>query len=222
MLNQRLTQQQLLILRQTALQHQQQQLQQQKQQQQQQVSLPTSGSQPQHQIQLQRQVTSQNNQTQPVHLTAQVQTTQATPQTQPTLQLPAKIQIPGIEQLRPTIALSTQRVQGALVRAGLPGRSMQTEEVLALLRQQQALRVAMQTKLAQQQQQQQQLAQQTHQIPQPKLSETLAMTSVTQQVHKQPSIVTPVESVKPPEQLSVDASQLKVELIERSQNPKQI
>ena len=211
-------------MRQTALQHQQQQLQQQKQQQQQQqqVSLSTSGSQPQHQIQLQRQVTSQNNQTQPVHLTAQVQTTQATPQTQPTLQLPAKIQIPGIEQLRPTIALSTQRVQGALVRAGLPGRSMQTEEVLALLRQQQALRVAMQTKLAQQQQQQQQLAQQTHQMPQPKLSETLAMASVTQQVHKQPSIVTPVESVKPPEQLSMDASQLKVEMIERSQNPKQI
>ena len=67
----------------------------------------------------------------------------------------------------------------------------------------------MQTKLAQQQQQQ--LAQQTHQMPQPKLSETLAMASVTQ-VHKQPSIVTPVESIKPLEQLSMDASQLKVEM----------
>ncbi|XP_019852163.1 PREDICTED: helicase domino-like isoform X2 [Amphimedon queenslandica] len=136
-LGQRLTQQQLLLLKQTALQQQQQQFQQ-KQQTGSQISPTTIAN------VLQRQGQHQHSKTYP-----------KVPASSPSIQLPAKLQIPGIEQLRSgTIALPNQRVSSTLVRAGLPARSMQTDEVLALLRQQQALRLAMQnqtaTKLSQQ------------------------------------------------------------------------
>ena len=228
-LNHRLTQQQLMLLRQTALQHQQQ-----LQKQQQAAAAATLTTPTSQAIQLQR-----------IQSVSGVGTSQsgthgaqATPTvgTQPTL---AKIQLPGIEQLRPTIALTNQRVQGALVRAaGLPARSMQTEEVLALLRQQQALRMAMQTqtaKLAQHQLTTPQLTTPQQQTtPQTTgLNEAIAAAALAaavqqqqqankQQQQQQPSIVTPAESVKTPEQLSlIEANQLKVELIERSQTPKQ-
>ena len=130
----------------------------------------------------------------------------------PTVQLPAKIQIPGMEQLRPTIALQTQRVPSTFVRPGLPSRSMQTEEVLALLRQQQALRLAMQShttaKLGN---------------TQAGLNEAIAAAAVAAAVKQSPkaSVVTPAESVKvPPDQVSVvEASQLQVELVEHVKPP---
>ena len=130
-MGQRLTQQQLLLLKQTALQQQQQQFQQ-KQQTGSQITPTTIAS------VLQRQGQHQHSKNYPKVSTSS-----------PSIQLPAKLQIPGIEQLRSgTIALPNQRVPSTLVRAGLPARSMQTDEVLALLRQQQALRLAMQNQTA--------------------------------------------------------------------------
>lgn len=231
-LGQRFTQQQLILLRQTALQQQQLQQQQQQLQKQQQQHAITQQSVPaqqsntvpqiQTQIQLQRQV-QQAVASQQHAMKGQVKTlqTQTATTSQPTVQIPTKIQIPGIEQLRPTIALSTQqRVQGALVRAGLPARSMQTEDVLALIRQQQALKIVMQNqaKLAQQQ------LQASHNQTHAGLNEAIAAAAVVGKQTPKPSIVTPAESVKvPPEQVSVvEASQLQVELVERSQTtPKQ-
>lgn len=129
------------------------------------------------------------------------------------VQLPAKIQIPGVEQLRPTIALQAQRVPNTFVRAaGLPSRSMQTEEVLALLRQQQALRLAMQShttaKLG---------------TTQTGLNEAIAAAAVAAAVKQspKPSVVAPTETVKvPPDQVSVvETSQVQVELVEHAKPP---
>ena len=222
-----------MLLRQTALQHQQQ-----LQKQQQAAAAATLTTPTSQTIQLQRLQSVSGGSTSQ----SGVHGVQATPTvgTQPTL---AKIQLPGIEQLRPTIALTNQRVQGALVRAaGLPARSMQTEEVLALLRQQQALRMAMQTqtaKLAQHQlttpqlttPQQLTMSQQQTTPQATGLNEAIAAAALAaavqqqQQANKQqqqPSVVTAAESVKTPEQLSlIEANQLKVELVERAQTPKQ-
>ena len=134
-LGQRLTQQQLLLLKQTALQQQQQQFQQKQQNLAGPQLSPTTIS----------SVLQKHNQHGQQH---QLPKSYPKVPTSSAIQLPAKLQIPGIEQLRPTIALPSQRVPSTLVRAGLPSRSMQTDEVLALLRQQQALRLAMQSQTA--------------------------------------------------------------------------
>ncbi len=113
-------QQQFLLLRQSALQHQQQQ--------QQTAQASTPPAQPQAPPQPQTALPPQ---------TAQVPVTQK-------VVLPA-----GIEQLRPTVALQ-QRFQTATSTSGgvrtvpATGRSLQTEEVLALLKQQ-SLRMASQS-----------------------------------------------------------------------------
>lgn len=107
-----LTQQQFLLLRQTALQQQQQQSPQ--------ITTPPPKL-PQQQI----------------------------PQTAQPAQIQQKISLPtGIEQLRPSVALPVQRFPGVTAAASgtvralsATGRSLQTEEVLALLKQQ-SLRMA--------------------------------------------------------------------------------
>lgn len=153
-LGQRLTQQQLLLLRQTALQQQQLQLQQQKQHPS--ILHSTTNTQPttpatpvQHQLSpvLQRPTSAAANKG-PSNTPKPANTASPIPATGIHIPPTAKLQLPGIDQLRPSITLSTtgsQRVPSTLVRAGLPARSMQTDEVLALLRQQQALRLAMQS-----------------------------------------------------------------------------
>jgi hypothetical protein len=208
-----LTPQQILLLRQTALQ--QQHLQQQQQQLQHKVhqQLSTSQPSPPH-IQVQRHTQSTAK--------SQGKVNTVIPQQTSTMQLSGKLQIPGIEQLRPTIALSTQRVPNTFVRAGLQSRSMQTEEVLALLRQQQALRLAMQqqniatTKLSASQS-----------TPQSSIYETTGasvatVSPSTVKLSPKPSVVAPVENVKTPaDQVStIESSQLNIELLEHTPDPK--
>lgn len=191
-LGQRLTQQQLLLLRQTALQQQQQQIQQQQQfQQKQQHNIIQSGVQPA--TMLQRQIHASQHSI-PKGLTKVTSSS-------PAIQIPAKLQIPGIEQLRPAITVSNQRIPNTLVRAGLPARSMQTDEVLALLRQQQALRLAMQTQTAAK------LSQQTP-TSQAGLNEAIAVAAMAAAIKpsSKPILINPVENVNvklPPDHVSV-------------------
>ena len=201
LLGSRLTPQQLILLKQTALQ--QQQLQKQQHQASQQAATTTAS------IPVQSQIQRQGSQIRTPPMTAHLQTSTVQPQT-------SKVQIPsGIEQLRSSITLSgNQRslVRGSGSGGGLPTRSMQTEEVLALLKQQQAIRMAT-ARLVNQSQASATVAQTTQ------LTEAIAAAAAIAAVSKQtpkPSIVTPAESMKSSER-AAEASQLKVELVEHPQ-----
>lgn len=197
-----LTQQQLLLLRQQALQQQQAQLQAHRQQQQQQSSSQVA----------------QPLQKQPHPTLAASQSPAILPPVgkQPSVQLSQKLQLPtNIEQLRPTIALQSSRTvpsAATLIKAGLHTRSMQTEEVLALLRQQQSYRLAVTTtKLSQIQQQ---LAAKASASPHLTLGGEPIPQVVTPQLSiPKPSVVAPAESVKTSEQ---ETAQLKVERVDQA------
>lgn len=192
-----ITPQQLLFIQQTALQQQQQQQLQHKQQQQQH---------PPH-TQL---ASSQHLPSQP---TAQVQLGTA-PQA---VQLAQKIQLPASieQQLRTAIPLTAQRVANisSVMRGGLSSR---TDEVLALLRQQSIRMAATQSAAAKLHQSQ--AAKDPQAAPQ-NITLSAAAAAVAAVQHQQqapkPSVVSPAESMKVPENISL--GQLKVEKVDQSQ-----
>ena len=201
-----ITPQQLLLLQQTAIQHQQQQ-QQQLQHKQQQQHHPHTQLASSHHL--------------PTQPAAQIQLG-TTPQA---VQLAQKIQLPASieQQLRTAIPLTAQRV----ANISSVVRGSRTDEVLALLRQQSLRMAATQSAAAKLHQSQAAKDPSLQAAPPPQnitissaAAAAAAVAAVQQQQQQQqqapkPSVVSPAESMKIPENISL--GQLKVEKLDQSQ-----